>query len=606
MDQKDEVKSKVDITEVISSYIPLKKAGRNLSGLCPFHTEKTPSFMVSPERQTFKCFGCGESGDAFTFLEKMEGWDFRETLEELAKRVGVKLKKFTPGSESLKKDKLIEIHTLVAKLYSHLLNKHPAGEKARKYLKNRGIDEETWNKFGLGYSPAGWENTFDFLKKRNFNISDVANSGLVIARSNVTQGSFYDRFRDRIVFPLRDIKGTVLGFSARVIESDAGNRISDTRKEPKYINSPETPIFNKGSMLFGIDVAKNAIRDKSEAVLVEGEFDVLSSFTVGVENVVASKGTALTEKQIALLARFSESVVLCFDSDIAGDAAARRAIEMMDAVGMIVKVANLGKYKDPDEFIKQDSRGFKNAIGGASNIYDFLIDSVASRHDVSSPAGKKKIGAEILPILSKISDDMMRAHYIQKLARTLDLDISLIASAVSKKSEKIEILEEDVKGENIAEKVSQEDYFLALVVLHGELSPKIMGLLKVEDFEESDAKSLFKFLRAIMEASKRPKNPVNITKVLGKVPKALGKFVDNLYLIDLGIDLEDKELRVREIVKVATRISEKSLRRKLDGVSQDLKIAEKEGNTKKLEVLTKTFDQLLQKLGEVQHNLQVS
>ncbi|OGD83703.1 DNA primase, partial [Candidatus Curtissbacteria bacterium RBG_13_40_7] len=372
MDQKDEVKSKVDIVEIISGYLPLKKAGRNFAGLCPFHSEKTPSFMISPDRQVFKCFGCGESGDVFTFLEKIEGWEFRETLEELAKRVGVKLERFAPTSSSKLKEKLLEISKLASTFYRHLLEKHPAGEKARQYLLKRGIKKPIWEKYSLGYSPAGWENSLQFLTKRGFSIPDIAASGLVVAREETSRissqsGGYYDRFRDRLIFPLKDSRGTVLGFAGRVMGIG----------EPKYLNSPDTPIFNKGSLLFGLDVAREFIRKENETVLVEGKFDVLSANQAGVGHVVASKGTALTDKQVAQLGRLCETVSICFDTDLAGDAAARRGIELLDLAGVNVKVVGLGKYKDPDEYIKTDVSGFKSAIKKAMNIYDYFIQSAS-------------------------------------------------------------------------------------------------------------------------------------------------------------------------------------------------------------------------------------
>src|SRR3989344_4137557 len=427
MDQKDEVKSKVDIVELVSSYIPLKKAGRNFSGLCPFHSEKTPSFMVSAERQVFKCFGCGEFGDVFTFLEKIEGWDFRDALEELAKRVGVKLKKFAPTGQTQVKEKLIEINKLTARFYSHLLTKHPIGEPARKYLNKRGIKPPMWEKFSLGFAPDSWDKTVEFLKSRKVRVEDIAQAGLIIDGKR----GFYDRFRGRIMFPLKDSRGTVLGFAGRVIEtSDKGHVTSDTRQEAKYINSPETPIFNKGSLLFGLDAARSAIREKNEAVLVEGEFDVLSAHASGIANVVASKGTALTDKQVATISHICENVALCLDADIAGDAASRRGIELLDFVGLNIKVVNLGKFKDPDEYVRADAAGFMKAISIASNIYDYLIDSATARFDPATPSGKKAIGREILPRLAKITDDLVRAHYIEKLSRVLDLDVSLVADAV--------------------------------------------------------------------------------------------------------------------------------------------------------------------------------
>ncbi|KKR50589.1 MAG: primase protein [Candidatus Curtissbacteria bacterium GW2011_GWA1_40_16] len=602
MDQKDEVKSKVDIVEVISSYLPLKKSGRNFSGLCPFHTEKTPSFMVSAERQVFKCFGCGESGDVFTFLEKMEGWEFREALEDLAKRVGVRLTTFAPSAQSKEKDKILAVNSLTAKFYSHILNKHPLGEKAREYLVGRGVKEETWREYDLGYAPSGWQNAFDFLVKRGFSGADVAASGLVIARRSrgaQDDGSFYDRFRNRLVFPLKDAKGTILGFSARIIDEAQNN-------EPKYVNSPETLVFNKGSLLFGLDVAKSTIRSKNEALLVEGEFDVISSHQAGIENVVASKGTALTEKQVVLVSRICENVALCFDRDLAGDAAARRGIELLDMAGVIVKIVRLGQFKDPDEFVKSNPEGFKKAINSAENIYDFYIESALSRFDGATAEGKKKIGGEVLPMFSKISDDMVRAHYIEKLSRVLDLDISLVAQAVEKRmpdqyvaADKLVPGREPVFGKS---GLTLEKYFLALLVYGDNLKQDDLALLAADDFTDGSAKDFFSWLHDIISASKKGSGKSSSQKVsnrqkslknlLSKLPGDLDGFVDDLFLVSISPALADRELWMSELKKVADRIKHISLKKKLGELSRDIKLAESHADNKKAAILSRKFDEL--------------
>ena len=587
-DQVAEVKSKVDIVEVISSYIPLKKTGRNFAALCPFHSEKTPSLMISPDRQVFKCFGCGEAGDVFTFLEKMEGWDFREVLEELAKRVGVKLKSFVPSDKSQEREKLISINSLTGKFYAHLLNEHPIGKKAREYLESRGIKKSLWLKFGLGFAPDSWETVSQFLAKRGYSLADIAMAGLVVSRQGDGQAKdrqgFYDRFRNRLIFPLKDNRGTTLGFSARLLGES---------KEAKYINSPETPIFNKGSLLFGMDIARSAIREKNQALLVEGEFDVLSSYQAGIENVVASKGTALTERQAALLSRICENVALCFDTDLAGDTAARRGIELLDLAGVSVKVVRLGKYKDPDEFSQKDSQGFKKAVVGAENIYDYFIESALSRYSPATADGQKKIGREILPILAKISDDLVRAHYIEKLAKNLNLDISLVAQAVEKKVSDIYIKEPSPQSsQNLKSTVGLEEYFLALFISSDDL--KSWPILKVLpfDFENEAAGRFWKWLSAIIKFAQSQ----NFAKLSKKLPKELTDFVDNLYLINISLAFAEKEAWLEELIKLAKRIRQKSLKRQLSAISQKLKLAQTKKDNRQVAILTKNFDKLARNL----------
>ncbi len=587
MDDAEIVKSKVDIVEVISSYVLLKKAGRNLSGLCPFHSEKTPSFMVSPDRQVFKCFGCGEGGDAFTFLEKVEGWTFPEVLEELAKRVGVKLKSYGGSEHGKQKDKLLLINATASKFYSYLLNKHKLGEKAREYLKSRGIKEEIWKKFDVGYAPAGWDNTLHALLKRGFSAPDISAAGLIISRSNRSYAGqsrkdvgFYDRFRDRLMFPLKDQRGVVVGFAGRLIGQEA-------KQEPKYINSPETPIFNKGSLLFGLDLTKESIRAGNEAVLVEGEFDVISAYQAGITNIVATKGTAFGEKQVGLLSRICENVAVCFDSDLAGDKASRRGIEMLDEVGLTVKVVSLGKFKDPDEFSRQDPDGFKKAIKKASNIYDYFIESAISRFDSGSADGKKKIGRELMPIIAKISDDLVRAHYISKLARVLDLDVNLISEAIAKRQVNIPEAGEKVSVQTL-DNLEIEKYFLALFIAGENIEKSFFEVLESDDFLDKSSSELWSWLHDIMRNSRTQ----TVRKVLENLPTRHKLFVDNLYLIDVGSELLDRDIRLEELRKIALRIKEKSLKAKLVTISEKIRQAEKSGDSKKVQLLSGQFSKI--------------
>lgn len=585
MDQVDEIKSKIDIVEVISSYVPLKKAGRNLSGLCPFHGERTPSFMVSPERQAFKCFGCSKGGDVFTFLEEIEGWDFRETLEELAKRAGVKLKDFQPTTASRDKEKLIAINKLAAKFYKYILQKHKLGEPGREYLRNRGIGEELWEKFDIGYAPGGWENVSKFLAKKSYQMADVATAGLIISRDS-RSGGFYDRFRERLMFPIKDGKGTIVGFSGRVMVANT--------KDVKYVNSPQTPIFNKSALLFGLDLARREIREKGEVVLVEGEFDVLSSVKVGILNVVASKGTALTDLQIAILARLCERVILCFDTDLAGDAASRRGIELMDIAGLSVKVVEMGKYKDPDEFAQKDAAGFRSAVAKAVDIYDYFLESASKRFDVSTADGKKKVGAELVPLISKITDDILRAHYIAKLAKLLDLDIALVSDAVSKKLP-------NVSGPTsqqpviVGGKLTREEYFLALLVFFDHIFENIVKILEPSDFVNEDANRFWKWIRDIIKSYPHSKFSI----ILVNLPKNLSDFVDSLYLVNINNEFLDRELWAQEAIKTAKLLKRTALKRKLKALSEAISKSQNSKDEQGLQKLLLEFEKKSQEIKNI-------
>jgi len=597
MDDVENIKAKVDLVEVVGSYLPLKKSGRNFSALCPFHGEKTPSFMVSAERQAYKCFGCGESGDVFTFLEKMEGWDFRETLEELAKRTGVRLKSFGSSPATKLKEKIIQINKLASKFYTYILMEHSQGKVARDYLLGRGIKKSSWEKFGLGYAPAGWENILKFLEKKGFTHPEIATAGLIVSRQAnsarskaAMQGGYYDRFRQRIIFPIKDAKGQTLGYSARLIGES---------REAKYINSPDTPIFNKGSVLFGLDIARGAIRDKNQAVLVEGEFDVISANQSGTENVVASKGTALTDKQVVLLSRYCESVILAFDTDLAGDLAARRGIELLDHADITVNVASLGKYQDPDQFCQKDPAGFKKALSQSVNIYDFFIDSAIRRHDSTSALGKKNIGREVVPVISKIADDIVRAHYIEKLAKVLNLETALVADATSKKRSDLFVNEpvqtslskKDSQNEKKAQ-ISKEDYFLALFVLPKEIEKKILSMVSPEDFEKDEARKFWMWIGDIIKTSKTNSQET----LFKKLPRGLAGFVDYLFLININPAFSERELWVLEIVKIANSLKRMSIKRKLSDISGHLRKAQSANDQKQIATFVKKFDKVSNQL----------
>ena len=436
------------------------------------------------------------------------------------------------------------------------------------------------------------------MGKKGFTHPEIATSGLVVARQRegslaakaAVQGGYYDRFRKRIIFPIKDAKGQTLGYSARLIGDS---------KEAKYINSPDTPIFNKGSVLFGLDIARGAIRDKNQAVLVEGEFDVISANQAGIENVVASKGTALTDKQVALLSRYCDNVILAFDMDRAGDMASRRGIELLDHADITVNVASLGKYQDPDQFCRKDPAGFKKALSVSVNIYDFFIDSAIRRHDPSVALGKKNIGREVISVIAKIADDIVRAHYIEKLAHVLNLETALVADATSKK--RSDLFAKEPQGFSTAApagqnskkpQISKEDYFLALFVLPKEIDAKILSMLAPEDFEKDDAQKFWKWTRDIMKTSKTG----NLDTLIKKLPRDLAGFVDHLFLININPAFSERELWVLEIVKIAESLRRMSIKRKLADISGHLRQAQSAGDQAQIATLAKKFDKVSEKL----------
>lgn len=420
MDQVEEIKNKMDIVELIQEYLPLKKAGRNYKANCPFHGEKTPSFMVNPELQIFKCFGCGAGGDVYEFLKRMEGMEFGEALQHLAKRTGITLVTYKPTAFEEQKDKLLAINSKAADYYHYLLTKHKLGEPARKYLADRRITDEAIERYKLGFSPDGWDFAAKYLvDKKGFKSEELERAGLVIKKS---PENYYDRFRNRIMFPLNNTRGQTVGFAGRVMPG------ADEKSGGKYVNTPETEIYHKGELLYGLDVNRSEIKTKGWAVVVEGEVDSIASWQAGVKNVVAIKGSALTEKQVELLRRLCETVVLGLDADSAGDAASRRGIAIAQKQGLIIKVINAEAeeinpkgYKDPGDWAANDKLSWQAAVAGAVPIYDFYLESAVRRFGLDA-IGKEKIGRELLPVWGGIDDEIVKAHYIKKLANVLGVE----------------------------------------------------------------------------------------------------------------------------------------------------------------------------------------
>ncbi len=417
----EDILSRVDIVEVISGYIPLKRAGRNFKANCPFHHEKTPSFMVSPDRQIYHCFGCGESGNAFKFLMRHERLEFPESVELLARKTGVILPEVHDSSNTgvSISSQLYKINELAALFYENNLYT-PAASAARKYLIGRGIKEETAKLFRLGLSLDKWDGLINYLRAKNSALSLMEKAGLVLAKEG---GGYYDRFRNRIIFPIFDIKAKVAGFGARVLDNSL----------PKYVNSPETPVYTKGKCLFGLNFAKDAIRQEDFAVVVEGYLDFISPYQEGLCNIVASSGTALTEEQIRLLKRYTHNIVMVYDGDSAGQMATLRALDMLIEEGFSVRVAPLPEGFDPDSFVRKHGIVvFKDKVKNAENLFDYKLKVLKSQYNAKEIEGKAKISSEMLPTISKFSHAVLKSEYLKKLADELSINEDALLQEIGK------------------------------------------------------------------------------------------------------------------------------------------------------------------------------
>jgi DNA primase len=419
----EELREKADIVSVISEYVPLKKRGKNYLALCPFHSEKTPSFTVSQEKQLFHCFGCGEGGNVFAFLMKMEKVDFPEAAEILGDKLGIHIER-AQGSGAAKsyRERLLDLAGLACKFFENQLDTNQ-GAAARDYLVRRKLKPETTKTFKLGWAPDSWDSLLNHLQSRGAKVEDLEAAGLVVPRSQ--KKGHYDRFRGRLMFPLFDPRGRVIGFSGRTLGAE----------EPKYLNSPDSPIFLKGETLFGIHLAKEEIKKQKFAILVEGNIDVLSIYEAGLKNVVAPLGTALTGSQAGLIKRFAETVILAFDSDAAGGAASERAQEILKEAGLKVRIADLGSAKDPDELIKNTGVAvFIESLKRSKPALEFKIGRILSRYNLAEIESRAQAAYQVAELLAREKDAIIRREYLKRAAGMLKIEEEQLLSEVNRRT----------------------------------------------------------------------------------------------------------------------------------------------------------------------------
>jgi DNA primase len=505
----DDVKSKIDIVDVIGQYVTLKKAGRTFKALCPFHHEKTPSFVVYPDEGRWYCFGaCHTGGDVFTFLMKKENIDFGEALRRLAQRAGVELGRVT-SVEDAARARLRELLATAAAHYHYLLKNHPAAHIARDYLARRFITPETAARFQLGYALDEWDAMKTFLVGKGFAVSDLEAAGLVIAREGAR--GHYDRFRGRLMFPIRDRSGHVIGFGARTL----------TDAEPKYLNSPQTLLFDKSATLYGLDLAKDAIREQNLAVIVEGYMDVLSAHQAGFCNVVASLGTALTEKQLGLLKHLTRRYAFALDADAAGQAATQRGLELARealarktvpvplGAGLIgfeerlaaeLFVIPLPPGTDPDELIHADPHRWQELLAHPEPLVDFFFRVWTQDLDLNQAHDKSQAVQRLVPLIREIGDEIQRAHYTQKLARLVQVPETTIAQQVARSRAAPRDLAEPNARVARPPASRREEYFLTLA-LHTPEHLARVAFLEPDDFASGETRAFYVALREFAQAT---------------------------------------------------------------------------------------------------------
>lgn len=422
----EQIRAASDIVEVIGSYLPLKRAGANFVALCPFHREKTPSFHVNPQRQIFHCFGCHKGGDVFRFVQDFESLSFGEAVRRLAERAHIPLEyDRDPGQQQRRQDKdlLLQIHEGITQRWQAFLANDPGGQVARDYLHRRGVPDEAVRQFRLGCAPDAWDDTVNWSRSKGYDPALMEQAGLILRKEGTDR--YYDRFRGRLIFPIRDEQGRVVAFSGRVLTGD--------EKTAKYVNSPETPIFTKGRICYGLDQSRRALLDAGFAVICEGQLDLIACHLAGVQNVVAPQGTALTADHARVLRRYVSEVVLCFDSDTAGQRAAVRALDDLLASGLAIRVATLPAPHDPDSYIRAfGAEAFRQLIAGARGFFDYYLDRLAQEQDVSTDRGRTVLVRALGEAVHKTANAVLIDTYAQKVAHRLGVNIDAVRAEFRK------------------------------------------------------------------------------------------------------------------------------------------------------------------------------
>lgn len=423
----EQIRAANDIVDIIGAHVPLKRNGANFVCLCPFHKEKSPSFNVNPSRQIFRCFGCGKGGDVFAFVKEYENLDFMDAVRRLAERARIPLEMDNdPAIRDQRsiKDQLLKLHEAITQRWQQCLAGEAAGQVARDYLERRGVHPDAVLEFRVGAAPEAWDDTVNWAKAKGFSPELCETAGLILRRDS---GGWYDRFRGRLIFPICDEQGRVIAFSGRVLQGD--------EKQAKYVNSPETPIFSKGRVLFALDKAKRSILDAGKAILAEGQLDTIACHAAGIRNVVAPQGTAFTADQARVLKRYVDEVVLCFDGDKAGRDAVIRALDPLLAAGLAIRVASIPPPDDPDSWIRaHGAESFQALLNRAQGIFDFYLQGLCSGNDIASDRGRLVVLRSMGEAVHKTANAVLIDTYAQRTAQRLGVDVQSVRAEFRKQA----------------------------------------------------------------------------------------------------------------------------------------------------------------------------
>lgn len=573
----EEIKSKLSVEQLIAEYVTLKQSGTNFKGLCPFHQEKTPSFMVSPEKQIWHCFGCNEGGDAISFVEKYEGLDFKGALEMLAHKTGVELRGFSVSDQS-KKKVLYDIHEEAAAFYaSHLASSSADAVKTREYLKTRGLTDESIRQWGLGLSPDGWDVLAKHLQEKKFNLGDITSAGLVISREQ----KVYDRFRRRLMFPIRDSQGRTVAFTARTLQYIVHE---DADQAGKYVNSPQTPVYNKSQILYGFDQAKHDVKRLNYAIIVEGNMDVIMSHQAGIENAVAVSGTALTMEQLKLLKRYTGNSILSFDADTAGSQAVFRGITLAWDYDMNVKVIVLTEGKDPAEIIQHDPERWREAIKKSIGVVDFYFDAVFARVDLTRADHKKLAAKKITGIISRLKTKVEQAHYATLLAERLQVREPIIWSMITAPEAVVQKNDESVIDKKAALSLVGR-HFVAFIIQHP--AHLVTAFNEIEpDMLEGDVQELYKKI-IIQYTKEQSPNFRDLATTLA--PDELSLWSELVFTGEQVYGQMNPIEQEQELALLLKRIKQRFFTAKLRELTEAIRRAEQTGDQQRIESLLREF-----------------
>ncbi|MCD6109594.1 DNA primase [bacterium] len=584
-----DIKARLNIEDVVSQYVHLKQSGKNFKGLCPFHDEKTPSFMVSPEKQIAYCFGCHKGGDIINFIQEVEGVEFKDAIKILADKAGIDIAdyQFTGENSHSKSEKteLHDMHVKVSAFYEDKLWNTEKGSKVLEYLRGRGLKDETIHSFHFGLSPDSFDETHMYLVKAGYSRKMIALAGLAIAK-NTQVDNVYDRFRARLMIPIYDHSGRIIGFGGRALKQD---------DQPKYLNSPDSPIYNKSEVLYGYNFAKDSIKKNDKVILVEGYFDVIMSNQVNITNVVATSGTALTLPQIKLIKRFTKNMIFSFDTDSAGRQAAKRGFELAQSEGMNVEVITGLNAKDPADFIKENSDDWALLLNKVVPFMQFCIDDVIVSNDSKSLKGKKQILDTMMPFFHMLTSSFEKDYFVRELARNLDIKEVVIYDELKNSkihnslfAEKKNKSEELLQSSN--EKINSLDLLLGLIFEHPLILEDVFSNIPEKMLEENE-KSIYKGI----------KDNYNLLRAEGKRNGFLACLKLNirqrLEMISLFIDelygMYSEEMIQSEAKKLLDKVTKRLQNKQRRDISAQIRTAEKEGDTETAKKLLTKLQQLV-------------